>query len=388
MNQPDSIATPCTVPRMKLDQKGVTAFCTVLTRSHLEYGLLLIDSAKVFHPDSRFFVLIVDWDQSINQFFDSRDGVDLVHLDSLAIPNKNDFLFQYSPFELCNALKSFLLKHVKANHGYHRIIYLDSDILIYDRLDPIIEKLDSCGILLTPHVSRDYIGSEQESASDAFLQYGAYNAGVIAIGQCPSSNEFLEWWSSKMVFNCLDDRPRGFFVDQKYLDLVPGLFNDVVILKNPGINVGYFNIGKRPITFKDNRWHVGGHPLILFHFTQYNYSTRCFPDWLLSNQKISSLGDFRKLLDAYSDSHCIRNVENRPEYGFARHANGHLIPTSIRRIHGEKFRRGQLKGDPFSDHEYGRSIIHLENKSKLYGFLRMVFSPIRRVRNFVKSRLF
>lgn len=349
-------------------EKNSVAFCTVLTRSHLEYGLVLLDSAKKHHPEADFFILVVDFDQSIDSVVKSEGMCNFLSLDSISILQKNDFLFQYTAFEACNALKSFLLRHLRNVHGYSRILYLDSDTLIYNRLDTILEQLNSCGILLTPHISSGTLNHESESNSDIFLEFGAYNAGVLGIGRLPSSNNFIDWWCKKMKSNCLDDRSRGLYVDQKYLDLVPGLFDDVFICKNIGLNVGYFNIGNRKIDFSSGFWFIERQPLLLFHFTQYQPVSRQFPSQIISEHTIALLGDFRTLLNNYSDALSARHIGNRPDYTFSQHCNGHKIPPWVRRLHGKKVRDNifseELPQNPFADPRYGELIIEWESKER------------------------
>ena len=66
---------------------------------------------------------------------------------------------------------------------------------------------------------------------------------------------------------CYDQVEEGLFVDQKWIDLAPALF-DVYILKEPGYNLAYWNLEKRNITIReDNAYAVNGKPLIFVHFS-------------------------------------------------------------------------------------------------------------------------
>ena len=60
----------------------------------------------------------------------------------------------------------------------------------------------------------------------------------------------------------------GLFVDQRWLDLVPGMFDGVRILRDPSFNAAYWNIPTRTLTRDpDGRIQVDGDPLRFFHFS-------------------------------------------------------------------------------------------------------------------------
>ena len=54
----------------------------------------------------------------------------------------------------------------------------------------------------------------------------------------------------------------GLFVDQKWIDLVPGFYPDVGIIHHPGYNVAYWNLHCRRVEIGD-QIRVNGEPLAL-----------------------------------------------------------------------------------------------------------------------------
>ena len=60
---------------------------------------------------------------------------------------------------------------------------------------------------------------------------------------------------------------RGYVGDQRWLDLVPGMFDGVRVVRHPGWNVGRWNLDGRPLTSVNGEWRVGGEPLVFFHFS-------------------------------------------------------------------------------------------------------------------------
>ncbi|MCR5877541.1 hypothetical protein [Phenylobacterium sp. J367] len=63
--------------------------------------------------------------------------------------------------------------------------------------------------------------------------------------------------------------PAGLFVDQRWCDHVPALFDKVKVLRDPGYNVASWNISTREVAVhKDGQVTVNGVPLRFWHFTK------------------------------------------------------------------------------------------------------------------------
>jgi hypothetical protein len=63
--------------------------------------------------------------------------------------------------------------------------------------------------------------------------------------------------------------PAGLFVDQRWCDHVPALFDRVKVVRDPGYNVASWNLSTRTVAVqKDGRVTVNGAPLRFWHFTK------------------------------------------------------------------------------------------------------------------------
>src|ERR1051325_3579755 len=139
------------IPRRANPQ--IPAVCTITTRSHVGLVRCLTDSFFRQHPSGIAYVLYVDDVPPSERL----QGPDLRSVDpaDLEIPELASMKNRYNVFELCNGLKPFLLRHVLASSSQSKLCYFDSDIFIFDSLDDAIwDPLDSCSILLTPHLCR------------------------------------------------------------------------------------------------------------------------------------------------------------------------------------------------------------------------------------------
>jgi hypothetical protein len=150
------------------------------------------------------------------------------------------------------------------------VIYLDPDIALFASLDPILEQLDGSDILLTPHLldpntDRTAILDNDLSAS----RTGIFNLGFVAVRAAGEGARFAGWWNDRLLEFCYDDIPLGLFVDQKWCDHVPALFDKVRILRDPGCNVASWNLSQRQVEVgQDGVISVNGAPLRFWHFTK------------------------------------------------------------------------------------------------------------------------
>ena len=69
---------------------------------------------------------------------------------------------------------------------------------------------------------------------------------------------FIAWWSRRCYDKCIDDVRQGLFVDQRWLDLVPGLFDGVHILRHAGYNVGHWGLTHRRVEAHEGGMRVNG----------------------------------------------------------------------------------------------------------------------------------
>ncbi len=74
---------------------------------------------------------------------------------------------------------------------------------------------------------------------------GSYNLGFVALRATEVSRRMLRWWQERLYDKCLVRISEALFVDQKWMDLAPGLFKDVLVLNHPGYNAAYWNLHGR-----------------------------------------------------------------------------------------------------------------------------------------------
>ena len=238
-----------------------SAVVTVATRSHFHRGSCLLESVNRYLPEADLYVVLADRDDGQLR----AQPFEVIPVETLRIPNVAGFVHRYGPAELSFATKPWALDEM-FRRGYDRVIYLDADIVVYSSLRPMVAMLDSASILLTPHLSQ--VPGDVASASEiVILLAGAYNSGFVGLARSPAALAFVDWWGQKLLHDCRVDIDRGYVGDQRWLDLVPGMFDGVRVVRHPGWNVARWNMRERPLTSANGRIHAGGEPLVFFHFS-------------------------------------------------------------------------------------------------------------------------
>lgn len=238
------------------------AVVTVVTRNYLHFARALTESIRKIHPDARIFVGLVD--NPPTGFNPKLDAFDVVPFSALKIDASQRFLFQYSPFELTCALKSFFVDHIFETTDVQKVLYLDADIKVYGSLEPLLAALNSASILLTPHLCAPRSIETVDTWETDLLDTGIYNGGCFGVRNCKPGRMMLDWWRSRMLKLCKREIN---FEDQGWLNAVPALFDDVWIERGSGCNVAVWNLLNRPLTEDENgKVFVSGCPLVFFHF--------------------------------------------------------------------------------------------------------------------------
>jgi regulator of replication initiation timing len=309
--------------------------CTIAAKNYLPQARALMHSVKKQHPSFRRFVLLAD---KIDGYFEPEAEDFCLDISSnLAIPQNSLFHFKYSILELCTAVKPYYLEDLFVRHNLDKLIYLDPDILLFDQLEPVLEALSRSSIVLTPHLT-GRLADNQAGSELLVRQHGVYNVGFIALSRYEESAGFLKWWQAKLYNDCITDLEQGIFVDQSWLDLAPGLFEGVEVLRDPGLNVAWWNLPQRQVEQREDCYYVNGQPLRFYHFSGYRadspeddpaansvYKIRCTPE------QISQVHDLLNFYKQVMLEQGYATCKSWP-YVYGYFSNGEPIPAICRRM--------------------------------------------------------
>lgn len=254
----------------------------------------MLQSVGALHPECDLFYLLVD---GANDSISSEHGFETITLDRLRIPNLLSMTFVFDIVEMNTAVKPFFISYL-FNKGYSKVIYLDPDIFVYERLDSAIQLLDTHSIVLTPHalhpapMIKSFVNKIQWEQNMTLT--GIFNLGFIGISKGKSKKEFLNWWENRCCYLCFREPAVGLFVDQKWAELAIAFWDDIYILRDVGYNVSLWNLHERKY---NNGFINGSSKLIFFHFSSINIEDNSF---LSNHDKTVTFKQFPELHELFS----------------------------------------------------------------------------------------
>lgn len=252
--------------------QGDTVVCTVVTSNYISYAEVLLSSVKSLHPDLDLIVLFVD---DINRELIESQSRSFKHIfakDLTNLPNRLHFSAKYDALELSIAIKPYFFEYLFEKMGVKKLIFFDSDCLVFDKLDEILQLLENSFIVLTPHILQT-VSNETRPNDVDFLRLGVFNLGFIAISIYGEWEKFLSWWKNMCYSNCLKRQEKGVFLDQKFIDLAPCFFDKIAILRDGSYNVAWWNVSQRNIVVENDSYLVDGRNLKFFHFSGFKVGT-------------------------------------------------------------------------------------------------------------------
>jgi len=210
------------------------AVCTISTISHIFKAYALADSLQEF--GFRLNILLVDCEDVSN--INPPIDVKLYNLEHLGSEQGKKLISKYKGNldKLRWGLKAVFLECLLKENN--QVIYVDNDIHFFQSPEVYFKELETQSLLLTPHFYPSAADIHQNWL-EANFKVGLYNAGFIAVNI--NGIEALHWWANCCLYNIKKSYWRGLFDDQKYLDLLPILFEKVKLIKQRGANLAGWN---------------------------------------------------------------------------------------------------------------------------------------------------
>jgi hypothetical protein len=231
---------------------------------------LLLNSVRKYHPEFVFHLALAD---KLRDDIDvSHEGFDsIIPVESLDIPDVKGWAFCHAIVELATAIKPFVLKQLLERDDCEKVIYFDPDMVLFSRVDDILEGLNSANIVLTPHQLQPEENIQAVIDNEiCSLKHGIYNLGFIGVSATNEGKRFANWWSERLYHFCRADISHGLFTDQRWIDLVPAFFDGVGIITSTRHNVATWNVTTRSVSGDPEQPFVDDTPLGFYHFTGFD----------------------------------------------------------------------------------------------------------------------
>lgn len=245
------------------------SFCTIANATYLPKVAALSRSLKAQHPEARLVLALVEREPLSRALRLLLPDVDRVVLAGDVFgPGFDAWAAGRTAYEAACGVKPALLRHMLDDGDEAATVHLDPDMDVHGRLDPLAPLVAGDAVMITPHLATrgrraDVIPVDEANG----LRFGVYNLGFIAVGRGEDAAAFLDWWDSRVRIRCSAD-PDGPFVDQGWIDLAPGMFGSVQVLRHPGVNLATWDAGNRIVErARDGALRVNGEPLLVCHYS-------------------------------------------------------------------------------------------------------------------------
>jgi hypothetical protein len=250
----------------------VSNYCTYFDRGYLAQGLAMWRSLEQHDAAAVLWVLALDDETAgvmrarggrrlrvltLPELLAADPGLAAVQ----AARPRHEFIFTLTP---C------LVRHLwRSDPEAGPLAYLDADLCFFANPTPVWAALDGSSVLVVEHRFPGW--------HDDAWRVGRFNVGVLAFRPDAAGKACVEWWRARCLESCAMTTDGRIYGDQKYLDEWPRMFDGVVALAHPGVNLAPWNWAAFDFTLSEEAVQVDGHPLVVFHFAQFRrISTRWF----------------------------------------------------------------------------------------------------------------
>jgi hypothetical protein len=312
---------------------------------------ILFKSLREHHPEWKLHLALAD---------ELRSNIDLaqepfdtiIPISDLGIASWRGWAFCHDIVELATAIKPFTLARLLKLSDTSRVIYLDPDIVVFSRLDDIVDALEGANIVLTPHqVTPEKTLAAVIDNEICSLKHGIYNLGFCAVAPTEVGHEFASWWKDRIYHFCRRDIPNGLFTDQRWIDLVPAFFQGVAIMRSERHNVATWNLTTREVS-RDavGRYMVNGEPLGFYHFTGFDSGNH----HIMAAKNGGENASIDSLISWYTGE--IKKLALDPlaneRWAFGFFSNGKPIVKAQRAVYRERSDLQRAFPDPFNASGY------------------------------------
>jgi SAM-dependent methyltransferase/glycosyltransferase involved in cell wall biosynthesis len=342
---------------------------TIVSKNYLAYARVLAESLRSAAGGRHELTILV---------MDAVPGeVSLGELATIATPADLDIdadefgrmALIYDIREFCTAVKPAALRML-LDRGAKVAAYMDPDIQVLGDMVDVEQQAAEAGLLLTPHRLTPPPQDGLLPDENMIMLAGVYNLGFIAVTE--RARPMLDWWQDRLMRYAIDAPSKGYFTDQRWIDLVPSYFT-AAISKDPTWNLAYWNLDERPIVqHGDDDFRVHDRPLQFFHFSGY----RPHRPWELCQYTASAprvtvsgnpaIGELCRRYSLMLESAGL--TTDIAPHGFARFADGTPVNKQIRQTYRRALLAAEEQGLPLPPPAFPESAFE--------DFLRWVKAPV------------
>jgi hypothetical protein len=321
------------------------AGATIAAKNTLALARVVARSFSQHHPSSPFFVLLAD---EVDGYFDPEaEPYTLLSLKDLDVPEPTRFRFGLAQQPLSFAATPFLIAKL-LELGYERVLFVKQESLVLGELESALSSLPAGAVALTPHLLEPLEGAEAEERELNILLSGVFNAGFVGVRAGAPAERFLAWWSDRVYRHCRHAVAEGMHYEQRWLDLAPGYFDNIHVLRDRSLNVAHWNLPDRQVTVLESEILVDGEKCRLFRFSGFEIDRPDRATRYSDRLRTENLGGAGVVFQRYRDALLGEGEAETSTwpYAYAHFDNGVPIPEIARHVYAALEDVSQF-GDPF-----------------------------------------
>ena len=274
---------------------------TVCTNSHLGQAKTMADSLTKRNPNYKVCIGLVD---KLTPDIDQAHFAPhvLIEIEDIKIDRFEQLLTQYNLLEMsCLAKPYFAAYLFDTQPLLQKLLYFDTDMLIFGDLARVETLLEAHNVVVTPHMMTPFADDNKTPELRIFLKSGTYNAGFFALKRGAETARFLSWWQEHVRREGYVNFCEGMFLDQLCLNFAPLFFEGVLSQTDPSYNVAYWNLHERQVSERGGVFWVNEHaPLLFFHFSGYRHQ---WPNRISIHQNRHQWNDRPELWPLFKEYH-------------------------------------------------------------------------------------
>ncbi len=233
----------------------MNAICTIVSNNYFSQAQTLAQSVRRVYGDQMdFYITVVDRKSDSVHYDES--GATILFADQIGIPDFHHYALKYNVIEFNTFVKPFLFEYLFER--YEKVIYLDPDIEVFERLDGVFDALDRSAAVLTPHKFTKSDGIDENERN--IVKAGFFNLGFCAIAATEMGRRIVDSWQKDLMVNCYSDIGNHQFTDQKSMaNLFYYFYPYIHVSQDPGLNFAPWNFCERRLVKNEN----GGYRIVM-----------------------------------------------------------------------------------------------------------------------------
>ena len=300
------------------------------------------------NPGIPFFTGLAD---RVDGAFDpAAEPFTTIELAELGLPAEAAMPFRLADDELAYATTPFLIEHL-LDRGYDRVLFFKRESLVTGepRAEPRAARRR--GDRPHPAPARRRSRARRASASSTCSWRAPTTSASSGSPSRRPRGRCCAGGRSGCASTAATTSCDGLHFEQRWVDLVPGMFDGVRVTRDPGASIGHWSLPERRVEVDGEDVRVDGRPCRLVRFSGYDLdhpeaATRYDDRLALADAGGDAAALFRRYRELVL---AAGHAEARAlPYAFAAFDNGVPVPAVARALHARLGPRAAAFGDPFA----------------------------------------